>query len=323
MVWSNNRARQFESLRIEDGDVRIEERAAEAHAFDLDLLQGGKIIVRRARNGETLKTLDGVDRKLSSDDLIIADANRPVALAGVMGGFDTMITDKTKNVLIESAWFDPVATLAAAVKPLWISDHLCWTGVLGLNAHDLLPIPLNEDTLVHVVERVRNVQDFLERPLVLENPSSYVTFSGSTMSEWEFLTRMAAEQAYEQAGVGPEDLDLVELHDCFATAELVHYDNLMLCPPGGAAGVAGGLCQEAGEAGGDRKLVPGRPAVLRHPGRPRGPDPGQAGADRRHGCPAHGAGHRKTHRKRAQLPRPDPRHGRTRNQSCGIRQIGQ
>ncbi len=50
------------------------------------------------------------------------------------------------------------------------------------------------------------------------------------------LTRNAAQQAYEQAGVGPEDLDLVELHDCFATAELVHYDNLMLCPPGGAVG---------------------------------------------------------------------------------------
>ncbi|HEV3418420.1 MAG TPA: DUF692 domain-containing protein [Pirellulales bacterium] len=83
--------------------------------------------------------------------------------------------------------------LAAAVKPLWVSDHLCWTGVLGLNAHDLLPIPLNEQTLAHVVERVRVVQDFLERPLVLENPSSYVTFAGSTMSEWEFLTRMAAE----------------------------------------------------------------------------------------------------------------------------------
>ncbi|HTM39583.1 MAG TPA: phenylalanine--tRNA ligase subunit beta [Terriglobales bacterium] len=79
------------------------------HAFDLDLLQGGKIIVRRARAGETLKTLDGVDRKLSPDDLIIADANRPVALAGVMGGFDTMITEHTRNVLIESAWFDPVA----------------------------------------------------------------------------------------------------------------------------------------------------------------------------------------------------------------------
>lgn len=84
------------------------------HAFDLDLLQGGKIVVRRARDGETLKTLDGVDRKLSSEDLIIADANRPVALAGVMGGFETMITEKTKNVLIESAWFDPVAVRKTA-----------------------------------------------------------------------------------------------------------------------------------------------------------------------------------------------------------------
>src|SRR4051812_43118009 len=86
------------------------------HAFDLDLLQGGKIIVRRARLGEALKTLDGIDRKLSSDDLIIADGNRPVALAGVMGGFDTMITEKTKNVLIESAWFDPVAVRKTAKR---------------------------------------------------------------------------------------------------------------------------------------------------------------------------------------------------------------
>jgi phenylalanyl-tRNA synthetase beta chain len=79
------------------------------HAFDLDLLEGGEIFVRRAQAGETLRTLDGVDRQLSSEDLIIADARRPVALAGVMGGFDTMITDKTRNILIESAWFDPVA----------------------------------------------------------------------------------------------------------------------------------------------------------------------------------------------------------------------
>ena len=84
------------------------------HAFDLDLLEGGKIIVRRARSGETLKTLDGIDRKLTPDDLIIADAKKPVALAGVMGGFDTMITEKTKNILIESAWFDPVAVRKTA-----------------------------------------------------------------------------------------------------------------------------------------------------------------------------------------------------------------
>ena len=83
--------------------TRFGKWAIRSHAFDLDLLQAGKIIVRRSRQGETLKTLDGIDRKLAPEDLIIADANKPVALAGVMGGFDTMITDKTKNVLIESA----------------------------------------------------------------------------------------------------------------------------------------------------------------------------------------------------------------------------
>jgi phenylalanyl-tRNA synthetase beta chain len=86
------------------------------HAFDLDLLEGSKIIVRRAAKGETLKTLDGVDRKLSPDDLIIADVKKPVALAGVMGGFDSMITEKTKNILIESAWFDPVVVRKTAKR---------------------------------------------------------------------------------------------------------------------------------------------------------------------------------------------------------------
>ncbi|MBI4478542.1 MAG: phenylalanine--tRNA ligase subunit beta [Acidobacteria bacterium] len=79
------------------------------HAFDLDQLQGGRIIVRRAASGEQFTTLDGVCRTLTSDDLVIADAGRAVALAGVMGGLDTEISLGTKNVLLESAWFDPVA----------------------------------------------------------------------------------------------------------------------------------------------------------------------------------------------------------------------
>src|SRR5882762_7322614 len=78
------------------------------HVFDLDLVEGGRIIVRFARDGETLKTLDGVERKLTTEDLVVADAKKPVGLAGVMGGFDTMITEKTKNILIESAWWNPV-----------------------------------------------------------------------------------------------------------------------------------------------------------------------------------------------------------------------
>ena len=77
------------------------------HVFDMDLLEGGKLIIRKARNGEKLKTLDAVERTLTSEDLVVADARKPVGLAGVMGGFDTMITDKTKNILIESAWWDP------------------------------------------------------------------------------------------------------------------------------------------------------------------------------------------------------------------------
>lgn len=87
--------------------------------------------------------------------------------------------------------------LADAVRPRWISDHLCWTGVLGLNAHDLLPLPLHDESLRHVAGRVRQVQDFLERPLVLENPSSYLTFRDSTIPEWEFLARLA-----DQTGCG-------------------------------------------------------------------------------------------------------------------------
>lgn len=83
--------------------------------------------------------------------------------------------------------------LAETVDARWISDHVCWTGVAGLNAHDLLPIPMNEGTLRHLVDRIRIVQDILERPLVLENPSSYVTFADSTLDEWEFLARMAEE----------------------------------------------------------------------------------------------------------------------------------
>ena len=77
------------------------------HVFDMDLLEGGRIVVRKAHDGETLKTLDGVERKLTSEDLVVCDAKKPVGLAGVMGGFDTMITERTRNIVIESAWWDP------------------------------------------------------------------------------------------------------------------------------------------------------------------------------------------------------------------------
>jgi len=103
-------------------NYELNELGHPTHAFDLDLLEGGTIVVRRARAGEVLKTLDGVDRKLTTEDLVIADANKPVALAGVMGGFDTMITERTKNVLIESAWFDPARVRSMAKRHLMHTD---------------------------------------------------------------------------------------------------------------------------------------------------------------------------------------------------------
>ena len=90
-------------------------------------------------------------------------------------------------------YLEKLKRLADEVGAHWISDHLCWTGVLSRNSHDLLPIPYNDDTLQHVVRRIRTVQEVLGRQLVLENPSTYVEFTDSTMTEWDFVTRMAEE----------------------------------------------------------------------------------------------------------------------------------
>jgi hypothetical protein len=80
--------------------------------------------------------------------------------------------------------------LARRVEPAWISDHLCWTGVGGHNVHDLLPLPYTEEAIRHVVDRVRRVQDFLGRQIVLENVSSYLTYRASVVPEWEFLAEV-------------------------------------------------------------------------------------------------------------------------------------
>jgi uncharacterized protein (UPF0276 family) len=79
-------------------------------------------------------------------------------------------------------------TLADRIEPAWISDHLCWTGLNGRNLHDLLPLPYTEEAVFHVSERIRMVQDFLGCRLLIENVSSYLTYTDSCMSEWEFLS---------------------------------------------------------------------------------------------------------------------------------------
>ncbi len=114
----------------------------------------------------------------------------PVALHGVSLSIGS--TDP-----LDRAYLRKLKALAERTRARWVSDHLCWTGVLGRNTHDLLPLPYDEATLRHVSRRVRQVQDALERPLVLENPSTYLAFTGSTMTEWEFLSRLG-----DDAGCG-------------------------------------------------------------------------------------------------------------------------
>lgn len=110
----------------------------------------------------------------------------PVVLHGVslsIGSTDPLDHDHLRRL----------KRLADEVGAAWVSDHVCWTGVLGVNTHDLLPLPFTEESLAHVIRRIGIVQDVLERRIVLENPSSYVGFRSSTLTEWEFITRMAEE----------------------------------------------------------------------------------------------------------------------------------
>ena len=91
------------------------------------------------------------------------------------------------------AYLAKLKSLAAEIQAAWVSDHLCWTGVQGINTHDLLPLPLTQESLKHVVGRVIQVQDFLGRELVLENPSTYISFTQSTLSEPEFLRELCKQ----------------------------------------------------------------------------------------------------------------------------------
>ncbi len=110
--------------------------------------------------------------------------NYPIVLHGVslsIGSSDAL----------DYEYLKALKQLAQRVQPAWISDHLCWTGIAGKNMHDLLPVPYTQEAVDHVASRVREVQDFLGRRILLENVSSYITFRNSEMTEWEFLSEIA------------------------------------------------------------------------------------------------------------------------------------
>jgi uncharacterized protein (UPF0276 family) len=108
----------------------------------------------------------------------------PVVLHGVslsLGSVDPL----------DEAYLDRLAALAAEVQPAWISDHLCWSSFGGHTGHDLWPLPFTEEALDHVVRRVARVQERLGRRILVENVSSYLQFTASSLPEWEFLAALA------------------------------------------------------------------------------------------------------------------------------------
>jgi uncharacterized protein (UPF0276 family) len=105
----------------------------------------------------------------------------------VMHGVSLSIgsTDPLNKIYLEN-----LKKLADEIMPEWVSDHLCWTSAHQINSHDLLPLPYNRESLDHVVERIRIVQDYLERTFLIENVSTYLTYGNSEMEEWEFLSEV-------------------------------------------------------------------------------------------------------------------------------------
>jgi len=120
-------------------------------------------------------------RPLATLDAICA--RHPVAMHGVSMSIGTVGG-------LDRAYLARLKALAERIEPLWVSDHLCWTGIDGHNTHDLLPLPYTRQALDVVCANVMQAQDALHRPMLIENPSSYCTFPDTDMSEWEFLAEL-------------------------------------------------------------------------------------------------------------------------------------
>lgn len=136
--------------------------------------------------------------------------NYPIVMHGVslsIGGSDPL----------DFAYLKRLKALIERIEPAWVSDHFCWTSLGGHNSHDLLPLPLTEEAVSHVVSRVQQVQEFLGRQILLENASTYVSFRGDEMNEWEFV-REVCERA--------DCLLLLDVNNVYVSARNHGFDTL-------------------------------------------------------------------------------------------------
>lgn len=167
-----------------------------------DCIQGFGLGLRAEHYREFVDGPQAVDwLEILSDNYLVAGGkplyfldrirrDYPMVMHGValsIGGSDPL----------DREYLQALKALAQRVEPAWISDHLCWSGVDHLNMHELLPVPYTRMVLDHLADRVGQVQDFLGRPLVLENVSSYVSYQADEMWEWEFLAALARRSGCE------------------------------------------------------------------------------------------------------------------------------
>jgi len=134
----------------------------------------------------------------------------PVVMHGVsmsIGSYDPLDMD----------YLQQVKELAERTQAKWVSDHMCFTGVDGINAHDLLPLPFNEEAVRHVSNKIKQAQDFLGRQILIENASTYITYNQSDMTEWEFTMAVAEES---------DSLILLDINNIFVSAYNHGFDAL-------------------------------------------------------------------------------------------------
>jgi len=118
---------------------------------------------------------------------------------------------------LDIGYLQQVKDLAERTNARWVSDHMCFTGVDGINAHDLLPLPYNEETIKHVSNKIKQAQDFLGKQILVENASTYITYKQSEMTEWEFTAAVAEES---------DSLMLLDINNIFVSAYNHGYDPL-------------------------------------------------------------------------------------------------
>jgi uncharacterized protein len=154
--------------------------------------------LRRPHYGHVLEQHPPMDWfEVISENFMVEGGRALEVLEGVRSHYPVVMHGVSLSIgssdPLNRAYLETLRAATRRFEPAWVSDHLCWTGVGGRNLHDLLPLPYTEETVSHVAGRIRQVQEILERTILIENVSSYMAFRSSRLEEWEFLTAVAEE----------------------------------------------------------------------------------------------------------------------------------